>query len=124
MNIKRLQEEGDSKQAKEENLSMGNNWRGINLERFDSKSVGRIIFYIISAAIDPQMGKKQAGFSKGNSSRDHIFTLRQIVEQSQEGNIPVYADFDFENSHALDSWLEDSTGRPKRRSREHKWSVR
>ena len=67
---------------------------------------------------DPLMFKEQAGYRKGKSCGEHIFTLRQIVEQCQEWNTPVYADFvDFESSHALDSWLEDSTGRPKEKLR-------
>ena len=46
--------------------------------------------------------KEQAGFRKGRSCSDHIFTLRQIIEQSYEWNTTVYLNFiDF--SKAFDS---------------------
>ena len=44
-----------------------------------------------SAAIDPLMRKEQTGIQKGRSLGDHIFTLRQVIEQCQEWNTSVYA---------------------------------
>ncbi|XP_041351122.1 uncharacterized protein LOC121370088 [Gigantopelta aegis] len=45
------------------------------------------------------MRQEQAGFWKGMSCRDHIFTLRQIPEQNKQWNSTVYVNFiDFEKA--------------------------
>ena len=77
------------KLPKKGDLSMCNNWRGITLLSVTSKVFSRVILDRISAAIDPLMRKERAGFRKGRSCGDHIFTLRQIMEQCQEWNMPV-----------------------------------
>ncbi|XP_041362130.1 uncharacterized protein LOC121378097 [Gigantopelta aegis] len=64
-----------------------------------NKVYSRVILDRISVVIDPLLCKEQAGFRKGRSCGDHIFTLRQILEQCQEWNTPVYANFvDFEKA--------------------------
>ena len=88
---------------------MCNNRRGIILLSVTSNVFSRVILDRISVAIDPLMRKEQAGFRKGISCRDHniICTLRQIIEQCQEWNTSVYANFiDFEK--AFDSILRHS----------------
>ena len=61
----------------------------------------------ISTAIDPMLRKEQAGFRKGKSCGEHIFTLRQILEQCQEWKTPCYVNFiDFEK--AFDSIHRES----------------
>ena len=61
----------------------------------------------ISRALDPMLRKEQAGFRKGRSCEEHIFTLRQILEQCQEWKTPCYVNFtDFEN--AFDSIHRES----------------
>ena len=41
--------------------------------------------------------KEQTGFRKGRSCGEHIFTLRQVLEQCQEWKTPCYVNFiDFE----------------------------
>ncbi|XP_041349267.1 uncharacterized protein LOC121368594 [Gigantopelta aegis] len=56
------------------------------------------------------MRQEQAEFRKGMSCRDHIFTLRQILEQSKEWNSTVYVNFiDFEK--AFDSIQRESLWR-------------
>ena len=59
--------------------------------------------------IDPQLRNEQAGFRKGKSCSDHIFTLRQILEQSKEWNTTLYATFidlekAFESVHRESLW--------------------
>ena len=97
------------KLPKKEDLCMCNNWRGITLLSVTSKVFSRVILDRISVAIDPLMRKEQAGFRKERSCGDHNikFTLRQIMEQCQEWNTSVYANFvDFEK--AFDSILRHS----------------
>ena len=87
------------KLPKKDDLSMYINWRGITLLSITSKVFSRVILDTISVAIDPLMSKEQACFRKGRSCGDHIFTLRQIMEQCQEWNTPVCANFvDFEKA--------------------------
>ena len=83
--IVKLPKKGDLKDC--------NNWRGIMLLSATSKVLSRVILNRISASVDPLLRKEQAGFRKGRSCADQIFTLRQIVEQSNEWNSPVYANF-------------------------------
>ena len=60
---------------------------------FTSKVFSKIILNRLDAGIDPQLRNEQAGFRKGKSCSDHIFTLRQILEQSKERNTTLYATF-------------------------------
>ena len=48
-----------------------------------SKVFSKIILKRLGAGIDPQLCNGQAGSRKGMSCSDHIFTLRQILEQSK-----------------------------------------
>ena len=95
------------KLPKKGDLSNCNNWRGITLLSLTSKVMSRIIHTRLSSALDEKLRTEQAGFRKGRSCSDHIFTLRQILEQSHEFNSPVYANFvDFRK--AFDSIHRDS----------------
>ena len=95
------------KLPKKGDLSNCNNWRGITLLSLTSKIMSRIIHTRLSNALDEKLRNEQAGFRKGKSCSDHIFTLRQILEQSHEFNSPVYANFvDFRK--AFDSIHRDS----------------
>ena len=90
-------------------LSNSNNWRDITLLSLTSKVMSRIIHTRLSSALDEKLRTEQVGFRKGRSCSDHIFTLRQILEQSHEFNSPVYANFvDFRK--AFDSIHRDSLG--------------
>ena len=98
------------KLPKKGDLSLCKNWRGITLLSITSKVFSRVILDRISEALDPLLRKEQAGFRKGKSCGDHIFTLRQILEQCQEWNTPFYANFvDFKK--AFDSIHRDSLWR-------------
>ena len=95
------------KLPKKGDLGDCNNWRGITLLSLTSKVFCRIILQRIIAAVDTILRQEQAGFRKGRSCTDHIFTLRQILEQSHEWNSSLYLVFvDFEK--AFDSLHRDS----------------
>ena len=95
------------KLPKKGNLSHCKNWRGITLLSITSKVFSRVILNRISTALDPMLRKEQAGFRKGRSCGEHIFTLRQILEQCQEWKTPCYVNFiDFEK--AFDSIQRES----------------
>ena len=81
------------KLPKKGDLSLCKNWRGITLLSITSKVFSRVILDRISEALDPLLRKEQECFRKGKSCGDHIFTLRQILEQCQEWNTPFYANF-------------------------------
>ena len=66
---------------KKGDLSLCKNWRGITLLSITSKVFSRVILDRISESLNPLLRKEQAGFRKGKSCGDHIFTLRQILEQ-------------------------------------------
>ena len=57
------------------------------------KVLSRVILNRITDIADPLLRKEQAGFRKGRSCADQIFTLRQILEQSNEWNSPLYINF-------------------------------
>jgi len=78
---------------KKGDLTNCNNWRGIMLLSVTSKVLSRVILNRLSTKVDPLLRKEQAGFRKGRSCTDQTFTLRQIVEQSNEWNATVYTNF-------------------------------
>ena len=87
------------KLPKKGDLGNCNNWRGITLLSLTSKVFSRIILQRITSAVDTLLRQEQAGFRKGRSCIDHIFVLRQILEQSHEWNSPLYVVFvDFEKA--------------------------
>ena len=55
-----------------------------------SKVLCRIILNRMSEAVDSFLRPEQSGFRKGKSCIDLIFTLRQIIEQSNEWNATAY----------------------------------
>ena len=98
------------KLPKKGDLGNCNNWRGITLLSMTCKIFSRIILKRISAATDTILRQEQAGFRRGKSCIDHIFTLRQILEQSTEWNSTIYIAFiDFEK--AFDSLHRESLWR-------------
>ena len=82
-----------SKLPKKGDLGNCNNWGGIMLLPTTSKVFSKIILNRLGAGIDPQLRNEQGGFWKGKSCSDHIFTLRQILEQSKEWNTTLFATF-------------------------------
>nr|KAG5701644.1 hypothetical protein BaRGS_019333 [Batillaria attramentaria] len=78
---------------KKGNLSDCNNWRGITLLSLTSKIFSKVIHIRLSKAQGDQLREEQTGFRPEKSCSDHIFTLRQILEQSNEWNAPLYVNF-------------------------------
>ena len=94
------------KLPKKSDLGNCNNWPGITLLSVACKIFSRIILKRISAATDTILHQEQAGFRRGKSCIDHIFTLRQILEQSTEWNSTFYIAFidfekDFDSLHRV-----------------------
>ena len=84
-----------------------NNWRGISLLSVPAKVFLRVIAKRIVDAIDHTLRKEQAGFRANEGCSDHIFTLRNIIEQCIEWQHNIVINFvDFEK--AFDSLDRDS----------------
>ena len=81
------------KLPKKGDLTNCNNWRGIMLLSVTYKVLSRVVLNRLTTTVDPLLRKEQAGFRKGRGCADQIFTLRQIVEQSNEWSSTVYANF-------------------------------
>ena len=69
-----------------------------HLERHHSplhyqQGLQQIIHTRLAETLDEYIRQEQAAFCHGRSCSDHIFTLRQILEQSKEWNAPPYANF-------------------------------
>ena len=95
------------KLPKKGDLSYCGNWRGITLLSLTSKVFSRIIFKRLLETVKEHLRPEQAGFLPGRSCAEHIFILRQILEQSNEWNDTIYANFvDFEK--AFDSLHRNS----------------
>ena len=47
----------------------------------------------LSLAVDLNLREEQAGFRRGRGCIDHIFTLRNIIEQSTEWQRSLYVNF-------------------------------
>ena len=70
----------------------------------------KIIISRMADAVDHLLRKEQAGFRKGRGCIDHIFALRNIIEQSTEWQRQLYVNFvDFEK--AFDSIHQESLWR-------------
>ena len=97
------------KLPKKGNLTDPNNWRGITLLPVASKVFLKVIHQRISQVFEEKsiIEDEQAGFRPGRSCTDQIFILRNIIEQSQEWQLPLHINFiDF--SKAFDSVHRDS----------------
>ena len=79
---------------KKGDLTNCNNWKGIILLSVAYKVLNRVVLNRFPTTVDPLLRKEQAGFRKERRGcADQIFTLRQIVEQSNEWSSTVYANF-------------------------------
>ena len=84
------------------------NWRGVTLLSVPSKIFCKIIQIRLSDAINTSSSRKeQAGFRPGVGCIDHIFTLRNIIEQCIEWNTNVQINF-IDPEKAFDSIHTDT----------------
>jgi len=80
---------------KKGDLSDCGNWRGITLLSVPGKVFSRILLNRMQDAVDQLLRQQQAGFRRGRSCTEDIFTLRQIssLEKVTEGRQPVIVNF-------------------------------
>ena len=89
------------------NLSDCNNWRGITLLSIPGKVFCSLLLNRLREHVDSRLREEQAGFRKGRSCSEQIFTLRTIIEQSLEHQTPLIINFiDFKK--AFDSIHRES----------------
>ena len=61
--------------------------------------MGRVIITRLHDGVDEMLREEQAGFRRGRSTTEHIFVLRNVIEQSLEWNASLYTCFvDYEKA--------------------------
>ena len=53
---------------------------------------------MVEKPIEPQLDQIQNGFRKGRCNHDHIFTIKQILERTEDTNEDTRAAFDLEKA--------------------------
>ncbi len=69
------------------------NWRGITLLSVSVKVFSTVLLRQLKAAINKRLREEHAGFRKGSSCSEHIFTLRNIIEYYLEYKHPLSINF-------------------------------
>lgn len=83
------------------------NYRGISLLSCAYKILSNVLFSRLAPYAEREIGKYQAGFRRGRSTVDQVFTLRTILERGHEYKIHTHHLFvDFKSAY-------DSIKRPK-----------
>lgn len=83
------------------------NYRGITLLNTTYKILSNILYNRLTHYTEALLGEYQSGFRPGRSTIDQIFTLRQILEKTNEFNVDTFHLFiDFKSAY-------DSVIRPK-----------
>ena len=77
------------KLPKKGNLTDCNNWRGIILLSVSVKVFCSVLLDRLYEAVDALLREEQAGFRRGRSCMDQIFTLKNIIEQCLEFQKPL-----------------------------------
>ena len=77
-------EAGIVKIPKKGDLTECGNWRGINLTSVLSKVFGRVLIDKIRNEVNGKLRDKQTEFRSGTGTVDHMFILRNIIEQVVE----------------------------------------
>ena len=75
------------------------NYRSISLLSHSYKIFTRLLQTRIERTLDENQPREQAGFRKGYSTTDHLQALNQIIEKSNEYNLPLRIGFiDYEKA--------------------------
>ena len=73
---------------------------GISLLSAPSKILCRVLIDRVKSGVDETIRPEQTGFRSGRGTSEQIFALRNILEQCQEWQAPVYINFvDFSKAH-------------------------
>jgi len=79
--------------TKKGNLTDCNSWGSITLLSVPGKVMASILLHRIQDAVDEKLRREQAGFRKGRSCQEQIFTLRQIIEKVISGPDSILINF-------------------------------
>ena len=66
------------------NLKECKNSRGITLLSVVGKILGRIIIDRVRNGVDKSLRMEQARYRRGRSTTEHVFVLRNIIEQANK----------------------------------------
>ena len=82
------------------------NYRPISLLSHVYKLFSRVITNRLERRLDDFQPSEQAGFRKGYSTIDHIHTLRQVIQKTEEYNLPLCLAFvDYEKAFdSVETW--------------------
>ena len=78
---------------KKGDLSYCSNNRGITLLDVSGKVFFSILLLRVKDSVDQKMRENQAGFRKGRSCQDQIFSLNQIIEKCLDQQLPCLINF-------------------------------
>ena len=81
------------KVPKKGGLTECDNYRGISLLSVPCKILCRLLIDRVKSGVDEMIRQEQAVFRSGRGTSEQIFVLRNILEQSQEWQAPVYINF-------------------------------
>jgi len=91
-------------------LADRNNWRGVTLLSVPGKVLCGILLDRLRDVVDTKLREQQAGFGKGRSCNEQIFTLRNTIKQCLEKQQQLHINFvDFKK--AFDSVHRESLWR-------------
>lgn len=82
------------------------NYRPISISSTISKIFSKLIVSRITKILDNQQPREQAGFRKNFSTIDHLHTINQLIEKSNEYNFELHLAF-VDYSKAFDSLNQD-----------------
>ena len=89
--IKVLHTSGDERLPK--------NYRPITIIPLLYKLFAMLFYNRLSVLLEPQQSADQAGFRKGFSTEDHLFTMMMVQEKADEHQLPLwYAALDFQKA--------------------------
>nr|XP_032514272.1 uncharacterized protein LOC116767872 [Danaus plexippus plexippus] len=90
------------------------NYRPISLLSHIYKLFSRVVTNHLTRKLDEFQPPEQAGFRKGFITVDHVHTVRQIVQKTEEYNQPLCLAFvDYEKAFdSIEHWLQDHKTNP------------